>query len=456
MIRFEKSKGKEIIREDRKRGEFLSDYGKLLIEKGKHRSWGAFGVLVIVWMALCEMIAGSPAFGSERRLSLPAYRDKMMGGWLGQMVGAEWGMPVEFEYGGETVPEDKVPEWNPSMFAGAFNQDDLYVELTFLKTLSKHGLDIGSKVIGIEFARTSYKLWHANLNARENLRRGIAPPDSGHPRYNGHADDIDYQIESDFTGLISPGMPGSVVELGERFGRMINYGDGVYGGQFMGGMYAEAFFEDNIERIVRAGLRCIPRQSQYYECITDVMTWHAQYPDDWDAAWRLINEKYHLNPNYRLFSCRKPPNSQKNIDSKINGAYVVTALLYGEKDIEKTIKLAVRCGHDTDCNASSAAGVLFTILGFERIQEKYKEGITGKRKFSGTYYDLGGVIADCESLAKENVIRSGGSIETAEGEEVLVIIDKLPKLNRAVQSWKPEPITGSRFTEEELAKIHKE
>ena len=38
-------------------------------------------------------------------------------------------------------------------------------------------------------------------------------------------------------------MPNVAIELGEKFGRLMNYGDGLYGGQFIGGMYAAAFFE---------------------------------------------------------------------------------------------------------------------------------------------------------------------------------------------------------------------
>ena len=61
------------------------------------------------------------------------------------------------------------------------------------------------------------------------------------------------------------------IELGEKFGRLMNYGDGLYGGQFVGGMYAEAFFEDDPVKIVEAGLKCIPAESQYAECIRDVL-----------------------------------------------------------------------------------------------------------------------------------------------------------------------------------------
>ncbi|MGB7295503.1 MAG: hypothetical protein WBC70_07925 [Candidatus Aminicenantales bacterium] len=44
---------------------------------------------------------------------------------------------------------------------------------------------------------------------RYNILNGFAPPQSGHWLNNPHADDIDFQIEADFAGLMSPGMPNS-------------------------------------------------------------------------------------------------------------------------------------------------------------------------------------------------------------------------------------------------------
>ena len=125
----------------------------------------------------------------------------------------------------------------------AFGQDDLYVEMTFLRSMEEHGFDVSIRQAGIDFANSGYPLWCANNAGRVNLRKGIAPPDSGHPQFNKCPNDIDYQIEADFSGLIAPGLPNTVIELGEKFGRLMNYGDGVYAGQFMGAMYAEAFFE---------------------------------------------------------------------------------------------------------------------------------------------------------------------------------------------------------------------
>ena len=387
-----------------------------------------------------------------RRITVKDYVDKMKAGWIGQIAGVSWGAPTEFRFKGRIIPEDKMPKWQPKMINNAFGQDDIYVEMTFLRSLELYGLDVSGRQVGIDFANSRYRLWHANNAGRENLRAGIAPPDSGHPEFNKHADDIDYQIESDFAGLISPGLGGNAVALGEKFGRLMNYGDGLYGGQFVAGMYAEAFFETDSEKIILAGLKCIPQRSQYYECINDVLKWYKANPDDWQKTWQLIEDKYNRNPDYRRSSCSKEHNF--NIDAKINGAYIVMGLLYGRGDPDETTIIATRCGQDSDCNPSSAAGVLFTTIGFSKLPGKFTAELCHETKFRFTAYNFGALTEVCEKLARQVVLRAGGRIEKNNlGEEVFVIPALPVKPGRLEQCFSPEPIANSRFTEDELAQI---
>jgi hypothetical protein len=394
-----------------------------------------------------------------RRLPVKTYIDKMKAGWVGQMAGVGWGGPTEFRWHGEIIPADKMPSWKPEMI-NQFEQDDIYVEMTFLRTLELYGLDVSIHQAGIDFANSGYDLWHANRYGRRNLRNGIAPPDSGHPKFSDHADDIDYQIEADYAGLISPGMPNLAIELGEKFGRLMNYGDGLYGGQFVGGMYAEAFFETDMEKIVRAGLMCIPQKSQYAECISDVLKWYKQNPNDWKKTWQLIEDKYQDNPDYRRFSCEKPDDSNItndfNIDAKINGAYIIMGLLYGERDLDKTIIISTRCGQDSDCNPSNAGGVLFTTIGFSNLPARFTSALDPEGKFSHTPYTFPKLVEVSKTLVRQALERSGGRIEKdAAGEEIFVIPVKAPKPGKLEQCWEPGPIANSRFTEEERKKIIK-
>ena len=196
-------------------------------------------------------------------------------------------------------------------------------------------------------------------------------------------------------------------------------------------MYAEAFFEDDIIKIVEAGLRCIPRESQYHECISDVLTWHRQYPNDWTKTWQLVNEKYQLNPQYRRFSC-SGPEDEFNIDAKINGAYIVMGLLYGEGDPDKTIVITARCGQDSDCNPSNAAGILFTTLGFKNLPEKFKLALDPSGKFSHTPYNFPTLVSVCEKLVRQAVVNCGGKIIVDdEGAEHFMIPRQRPQSDAA-------------------------
>ena len=408
-----------------------------------------FSVITLLILAF----SGCTSEKSERRISADEYMNKMKAGWIGQMAGVGWGGPTEFKWQGEIIPEESMPEWSPELI-NQYEQDDIYVEMTFLRTLDLYGLDVGIRQAGIDFANSRYRLWHANRVGRDNLRSGIAPPWSGHPEFNKHADDIDYQIEADYAGLISPGMPQSAIQLGDTFGRLMNYGDGLYGGNFVAGMYAEAFFETDMEKVVLAGLRCIPPQSQYAEAIRDVLLWHRQYPDDWIKTWEEINRKYHKNPDYRKFTCSDPGDTF-NIDAKLNGAYIVIGLLYGDGDPDKTIIISTRCGQDSDCNPSNAAGILFTSMGASRLPEKFTSSLDPEQKFSFTDYNFPSLLEVCGKLAREAVLKAGGSIKKDQnGEEVFVIPVQEPVPGQLEQCWEPGPVeANTRFSEEEMAEI---
>ena len=398
---------------------------------------------------LGTLVAGlCPVVAAEyRRLPAAQYRDKMMGGWIGQIAGVCLGAPTEFRWQDAIIPEDQVPKWTDDMINNAFGQDDLYVEMTFLRTMEVYGLDCSIRQAGIDFANSEYALWCANRAGRENLRRGIAPPDSGHPRFSRNSDDIDYQIEADYSGLIAPGMPTIAIALGEKFGRLMNYGDGLYAGQFMGGMYAEAFFETDIENIVRTGLKCIPVDSQYAEMVRDLLRWHRQFPDEWERAWALVQAKYSRDPGHHRYAVG-------GIDVKLNGACVLLGLLYGERDLHRTIAIACRAGWDSDCNPSSAGGVLFTTVGYKGLPDTYKAKLKQDVEFSYTAYTFPKLIDVCEKLARQAVARVGGRIEKdAEGQEVFVIPVIAPKPGRAQPSWAPGPAENSRFTKEEMKQV---
>ena len=402
----------------------------------------------VCWLCLVgQGLYATEDAGAWRRLPLREYRDKMKAGWIGQIAGVSWGAPTEFKWSDQIIPAHRMPQWKPAMINDAFGQDDLYVEMTFLRTLEQHGLDVSIRQAGMDFANSRYPLWCANDAGRKNLRKGIAPPDSSHPQFNKRANDIDYQIEADYSGLISPGLPQASIDLGERFGRLMNYGDGLYAGQFVGAMYSAAFFESDPVAIVRTALAAIPAQSQYAQMVRDMLTWYESNPGDWEQTWQLCQRKYRQDPEYQKAS-------NGGIDCKINGTYVLMGLLYGKGDPDQTILIACRCGQDSDCNPSTAAGVLFTTIGFSRLPARFNTGLDEDKEFLYTAYNFPRLLKVCEDLTRQTVTRYGGRVETdATGQEVFVIPVRLPRPTPLELTWAPGPIANSQYSDAEMERI---
>jgi hypothetical protein len=213
----------------------------------------------VLVLLLAALASAAPPY---REISRAQLRDKIAGGWAGQMIGVSFGAPTEFRARG-VINEGELPPWKPERVSNSLRQDDLYVDMTFAKVLDDKGLDATSDDFGAMFRDAKYALWHANLAARRNLRRGIPATLSGTPKYNAHANDIDFQIEADFIGLMAPGLPQWTNDMSLRAGRIMNYGDGIYGGMFVSCMYSAAFFEKDVRKVVEAGVACIPAKSPY-------------------------------------------------------------------------------------------------------------------------------------------------------------------------------------------------
>ena len=391
----------------------------------------------------------------NQTIPLNEFEDKLKAAWIGQMVGVGWAAPTEFKWIGDIIPEDKIPEWTTETI-NQFGQDDMYVEMTFVETLEKYGIDASIRQAGIDFANTQYGLAVANDLSRESLRRGIAPPASGHPRFSSCSEAIDYQIEADFSGIIAPGMPQVPIELGEKFGLIMNYGDGMYAGQFVGAMYSAAYFETDMRKVVEMGLAAIPDSSLYAICMREVIAWHDENPTDWKIAWRKIVDKYYNTLDHQPFH-KITPEAWVGIDAKLNGAFIVLGLLYGNGDIETTFYVSACSGFDSDCNPSNALGILFTSKGLSNIPEKYYSGLDNTKKFSYTNYTFPELIEVSKKLALQYLSKYGGKVENGSDQQPYLTIPKVaPMPSKLERAWEPCPLDEATiyFTADEMKNIN--
>ncbi len=360
-------------------------------------------LLLLLLVFIPFIISCSNSSENFRTIRPDVLRDKIAGGWAGKMIGVTYGAPTEFRAQGQ-IYSDSI-KWKPSDIKGSMWQDDIYVQLTFLMSMDKYGLDAPAKKYQEMFAKAGYPLWHANMQARKNFYDSIFAPQSGMPEFNLHADDIDFQIEADYIGFMCPGMPQTAVAIADKIGRIMNYGDGVYGGIFVAALYAEAYFESDIPSIINKALLSIPAESDYYKIIKDVMLLHDHYPSDWQASWKELEQKWG-----DVDICGA--GSTFNIDAKLNGAYIVMGLLYGDGDPLKTLEVSTRCGQDSDCNPSNALAVLGVIKGFSALPAEMQKGVidVSDSTFIHTTYTFNSAVSSTYNYSIDLIQKNGGSV----------------------------------------------
>jgi hypothetical protein len=366
--------------------------------------------LLLPAMPACDPDTEAPPEVATVTLTTPQVHDKILGGWVGQMVGVVASGFTEFGYLNRTIPEGEVPEWDPFAFFTAWMQDDLYVEIPFLAAMETGGVRTGWKALGDSFVDTQFQLWHGNLAARDALKAGLGAPASGHYANNEHCDDIDWQIEADYLGLMAPGLTRQAVELAWRQGHVVGFGDGVYGGVFVAAMHAEAFVATNVAQVIDAGLAAIPDGTQFKALLLDVVDGHARHPDDWMATWQEIQDRWGDTDR-----CPYGHGIPYNIDAKLNAGYVLMGLLYGDGDFWKSVVISMRCGQDSDCNPSTVGGILGTLYGYQGIPAQYVTEMDDTKKFDYTDWTLPHCVDATEALARQAVVLAGGSIRTSEG-----------------------------------------
>ena len=149
----------------------------------------------------------------------------------------------------------------------------------------------------------------------------------------------------------------------------------------------------------------MPEGTLFRALLDDVAAWHAAGVS-FEDCWRKLEDKWSA-----CALCPELP-GKSNIDAKFNSGYVLMGLLYGDGDFEKSVRLALICGQDSDCDPSTVGAVLGNFLGESRIPAKFKEALdkTG-RKFSFTDRTYNDAVALNFKLMKEQFALVGARCE---------------------------------------------
>ncbi len=279
----------------------------------------------------------------EVDISTEKFKDQTRAAWLSQIIGAAMGTMVEgytsknlYEAFGEVTEYLREPN--------TFN-DDITFELAFLDAFKDKGYDVTSKDIALAWIGLIPSGWSAEEFALRNIRAGLMPPESG--TFNNPFNEwIGAQMRGAVCGMVAPGNPRLAAELAWKDGEISHANNGIIGEVFSAIMVSLAYICDDVKEIVKLTIDSIPKDSEYYSVVQFAYDQCVKY-DNWHDALRECEQKY-IKYNW--------------IHAYPNICCEIIALMYGDSDYEKTLKIITMCGVDVDCNA----GMIMPIIGIQK------------------------------------------------------------------------------------------
>jgi hypothetical protein len=364
-----------------------------------------------------------------KKISVADYQDKVYASWLAQIIGNIYGLPHENAYIDEPGPEtfpygytDNI-EWLKKV-NGAFSDDDTDIEYIYLLTMEKHGPEpTYAQMKEAWMHHIKRRVWLANRAALGAMHFGFSPHVTGLKDYNPHWFQIDPQLVNEVWAVISPGMIDYAAQKSAWAARVTNDSWGIDPTIHYGAMYAAAFFETDVNKLIDIGTSALPKGSRFAKTVEDMKLLYQKYPDDWKKARAEMAQKYYVD---------------EHIDTKtiwnavLNGAAGILALLYGQGDFQKTLDLSCAMGFDADNQAATMAGLLGVVLGLEELPKDLLYPFEGwEEPFNDFYknvsrYDMPDAsikdMADRMVLQAEKIIlKYGGAKVTENGVEYYLI-----------------------------------
>jgi hypothetical protein len=338
---------------------------------------------VITILVLFLLFAGCAEKKEMLKISVEEFGDKVYASWLAQIIGNIYGLPHENAYIDEPGPETFPYGYGKNLdrlteVKGAFSDDDTDIEYIYLLTMEKHGFEpTYAQMREAWLHHIKRRVWLANRAALGLMHFGYSPHVTGLKDYNPHWFQIDPQLVNEVWAVISPGMIKYSAQKSAWAGRVTNDSWGIDPTIHYGAMFAAAFFESDVNKLIDIGTSALPDGSRFAETVEDMKALYKKYPNDWKQARAEMAQKYYID---------------ENIDTKtiwnavLNGAAGILALLYGQGDFQYTLDLACAMGFDADNQAATMAGLLGVVLGVEGLPKDLLYPIEGWDKPFNDFY----------------------------------------------------------------------
>ena len=342
-------------------------------------------------------------------MGIERYAAQMYAGVLGKMIGVYLGRPVEgwsYEKIQEVFGEvdyyvhDRIGA--PLVVA----DDDLSGTFGFFRALEDNGYpanltpqQVGQTWLNYIIENQTILWWGGLGRSTEHtaylrLKDGIPAPRSGSIDLNGPtiAQQIGAQIFMDAFAMTSPGDPDRAVALVRAAASVSHDGIAVEAACFLAAMEALAFDVRPLDTLMDSALPYVT-SATLKKLIDDVRTICAQESD-----WRAV--RAWLDPRYGYGVCPGPCHIIPN------HAMVLSALLLGGDDFQRSIMIGASAAWDTDCNAGNVGCLNGIRLGLD--------GLRGGADFRAPVADLLYVVtADGGACVSDAVQQTTGILRTA-------------------------------------------
>lgn len=367
---------------------------------------------------------------ASKTITVKELRNKIAGAWIGQMIGNIYGLPHENKYVNAPGDESKWPYGYSKnldklkQYKGAFSDDDTDVEYMYLLNMEKYGYEPTYEQMREAWMfHIRDRVWLANRAALGLMHFGYTPPFTGDKKINPHWFQIDPQLINEIWAYTAPGMVKYAAQKSDWAARITSDEWGAEPTVHYGAMYAAAFFEKDIRKLIDIGLKELPADGRYAQTIRDMIALHKKYPNKWQDAWKEMAEKYYVNE----------PDLTKTIwNANLNGACGILAMLYGEGDFQRTLDLSCAMGFDADNQAATVAGLLGIVYGFDALPKNLYLPIEGwKKPFNDTYINITRHELPDASIEDQidrmlsmtlNLVKGkGGKVSGKEGQEKVTI-----------------------------------
>ena len=319
-------------------------------------------------------------WGGVRVIDRADYADRLRALWLGECIANWTGIQTEGDRSSPPFYDDS--DWGPGGFDFILDQDpwsaddDTDIEYVYCHLLNQHQTHMltGHQIRDGWMSHINSYIWVSDAEARSLMDDGYTTPQTGMLALNELALMIDAQLTTEIFGIYAPGMADMALQMSNLPMSTVATGYATHAAQYFVLLYSLASDVDpNLPRkeqilwLADEARQYIPDTSKSADIYDFVKADYLANPDkdDWESTRDEIYIRYQRDAS--LYGFRY----QMWYESSINFAAGIMALLYGEGDYKKTVKIGTLSGWDSDNSTATLGGLLGFMYGYAELVAQF-------------------------------------------------------------------------------------